>query len=309
MADWNKRLLLARRETTYGTSAAPTGADAILVSDLEVKPLEVDLKDRELIIPYFGNTEKVVSMRMVEVTFSVELAGSGTAGTAPRYGSCLRACAMNETIVATTSVTYAPVSELIDSVTLDFYADGTRHLITGARGTWSMEGEVGEIPKIEFEFTGIYNAPGALVTPSATFAAQADPVVMNSENTTAVEVHGFAARLESFSLELSNEVVYRQLAGATREVRITNRKPEGEVQIEAPAIGTYDYFAAVSAQTLGTMEFQHGQVAGNIVTFAAPAVNLGSPSYEDSDGVLMLSLPFMPNPTTGGNNEFTLAYT
>jgi hypothetical protein len=308
MADWNKRLLLAKIESTYGTSSTPTGAEAILVSDLEVKPLEVDLKDRELIIPYFGNTEKVVSMRMVEVTFSVELAGSGAAGTPPKYGACLQACGLNETIVATTSVTYAPVSSAIKSVTLDFYADGTRHLITGARGTWSMEGEVGEIPKIEFEFTGLYTPPGALSTPSATFAGQADPVVMNSENTTAVEVHGFAARLESFSLELSNEVVYRQLAGATREVRITNRKPEGEVQIETPAIGSKDYFAAVSGQTLGTMEFQHGQVAGNIITFAAPAVNLGSPSYEDSDGVMMLSLPFMPNPTTG-NDEFTLVYT
>jgi hypothetical protein len=308
MADWNKRLLLAKIESTYGTSSTPTGAEAILVSDLEVKPLEVDLKDRELIIPYFGNTEKVVSMRMVEVTFSVELAGSGAAGTAPKYGACLQACGLNETIVATTSVTYAPVSSAIKSVTLDFYADGTRHLVTGARGTWSMEGEVGEIPKIEFEFTGLYTAPGALSTPSATFTDQADPVVMNSENTTAVEVHGFAARLESFSLELSNEVVYRQLAGATREVRITNRKPEGEVQIETPAIGSKDYFAAVSGQTLGTMEFQHGQVAGNIITFAAPAVNLGSPSYEDSDGVMMLSLPFMPNPTTG-NDEFTLVYT
>jgi hypothetical protein len=308
MADWNKRLILAKIESTYGTSAAPTGAEAILVSDLDVKPLEVDLKDRELITPYYGNTEKVVSERMVEVSFSVEMAGSGSAGTAPKYGACLQACALNETIVAATSVTYAPVSTAIKSVTLDFYADGTRHLVTGCRGTFSLEGEVGEIPKFAFEFTGLYTAPTALATPSATFTDQADPVVMSADNTTAVLVHGYACPLESFSLELSNEVVYRQLAGTTRRVVITNRKPEGEVQIETPAIGSKDYFAAISSQTLGAMEFQHGQVAGNIVTFEAPAVNLGSPSYEDSDGVLMLSMSFMPNPVSG-NDEFTLVYT
>lgn len=308
MADWNKRLILAKIETTYGTSAAPAGTDALLVSDLEVKPLEVDLKDRELIIPYFGNTEKVLGQRIVEVSFSVEMAGSGVAGTPPRYGSCLQACALNETIVNATSVTYAPVSSAIKSVTLDFYADGTRHLVTGCRGTFEIEGEVGEVPKFNFEFTGIYNTPSALATPAATFSDQADPVVMNSENTTAVSVHGFACSLESFSLELANEVVYRQLAGATRSVIITDRAPEGEVQIEAPAIGSKDYFAAVSGQTLGTLGFQHCQTAGSIVTFAAPSVNIGSPSYEDSDGVLMLSMPFMPNPVSG-NDEFTIAYT
>jgi len=308
MADWNKRLLLARIETTYGTSSAPTGADAILVSDLDVKPLEVDLKDRELITPYYGNTEKLVSMRMVEVSFSVEMAGSGVAGTAPRYGACLQACALNETIVAATSVTYAPVSSAIRSVTLDFYADGTRHLVTGARGTFEIESEVGEVPKFNFEFTGLYNTPTALATPAATFTNQADPLVMNAENTTALQLHGFAAFLESFSLDLANEVVYRQLAGATRQVLITDRAPEGELQIEAPPIGSIDYFARISSQALGNLQFQHGQTAGNIVTFAAPGVNLGSPSYEDSDGVLMLSMPFMPNPATG-NDEFTLVYT
>jgi hypothetical protein len=36
---------------------------------------------------------------------------------------------------------------------------------------------------------------------------------------------------------------------------------------------------------------------------------LDSPSYSDSDGVMMLNLPFMPVPTGAGNDEFTLVLT
>jgi hypothetical protein len=80
----------------------------------------------------------------------VELAGSGTAGTAPAYGSILKACGFSETIVASTSVTYAPVSSSFSSVTIYYNVDGVRHKLTGCRGTFTLNGTVGDIPYIEF---------------------------------------------------------------------------------------------------------------------------------------------------------------
>jgi hypothetical protein len=44
------------------------------------------------------------------VEFDVDLVGSGTAGTAPAWGPLIQACAFAEVIVASTSVTYNPVS-------------------------------------------------------------------------------------------------------------------------------------------------------------------------------------------------------
>jgi hypothetical protein len=44
---------------------------------------------------------------------------------------------MSETIVAVTSVTYAPASNSTDSLTMYFELDGQRHALIGARGTWS----------------------------------------------------------------------------------------------------------------------------------------------------------------------------
>ena len=106
-----KRLILAKSETTYGTDSTPTGsADAVLVRNLEITPIQADVVSRDLVRPYYGNSDQLLANTRVECTFEVELAASGTAGTAPRYGSILKACGMAETIVATTSVTYAPVS-------------------------------------------------------------------------------------------------------------------------------------------------------------------------------------------------------
>jgi len=113
-----KRLILAKTETTYGTDPTPTGAtNAILVRNLEITPLQADTVTRDLIRPYLGNSDQLLAQTRVEVTFEVELAGSGAAGTAPAYGAVLKACGLSETVVATTSVTYAPVSSSFSSVT------------------------------------------------------------------------------------------------------------------------------------------------------------------------------------------------
>jgi len=283
------------------------------VSNLDINPLDVNLLDRELVLPFFGNREKVVGQRMGSVTFDVELAGSGTAGTAPRWGRCLRACGFGEAVVSTTSVTYAPASSGIIGLSLDFNADGNRHLLTGCRGTATLNLAAGEIPRISFEFMGIYNAAAKATQTTPTFANQAAPVVVNSQNTTSVSAFSFSSCMESFNLALNNENPFRQLAGCSQQVLVSDRAPSGEIVIEAPVIGSSagekDFFAAVSAQTLGAITWQHGQTAGNIVTFNAPTCNLDSPTYADSDGVMMLNLPFMPVPTSAGNDEFTLVLT
>lgn len=308
MALTRNRLLLAKAESTYGTSSAPSGSDALLVSNLEVNPLELNRLDRELVRSQLGQTGMIVGQRMASVSFDVELAGSGAAGTAPAWGPVMKACGFAETIVASISVAYSPVSTAFPSVTLDFNHDGSKHLITGARGTWSLSLNTNEIPKISFKMMGIYNPPTATAQSTPTFSNQAAPVVVNSANTTPVSVHSYAACLESFSLELANETPFRQLAGCSQQVMITNRLPTGELVIEAPPLGTKDYFAIASAQTTGAISWTHGQTAGNIVAFSAATCSFDSPAYGDSDGIATLTLPFIPIAATA-NSDFTLTLT
>jgi hypothetical protein len=305
-----KRLILLESEGTYGTDPTPTGVDAVLVRDLNITPLQSDTVSRDLVRPYLGASEQLLSNTRVEVTFSVELAGSGAAGTAPRYGKALLACGMAETVVASTSVTYAPVSASFGSCTIYYNIDGVRHKVTGARGTFTINGAVGEIPTIDFTFTGIYNAPTDTALPSATYADQATPVVFKEGNTSGFELLSYSGCLQAVSFDIGNSLIYRELVGCTKEVLLTDRAATGSVTIEAPTIAQKDYFtAALSDGTLGNLLFQHGQTAGNIVDFASTRVDIGDVTYSDQDGVHMLTIPYTCVPSTAGNDEFSLVYT
>lgn len=308
-----KRLLLAASESPYGTSAAPTGSDAVLISGLEVEPLQLELADRELIQGYLGNSAQLVTQRSVSVQFDVEIAGSGTAGTAPRWGPLMKACGFSETIVGPSpgpaKVTYAPVSASFSSCTLDFRNDGIKHLVVGARGTASLSLTAGEIPKISFDMMGIYAVPTADANPAVTYTNQAVPLAVTSDATTTVSVHSYASCMQAFSLDVGNEMVFRQLAGCSKEIIIPNRAPSGEITIELPPLGTKDFFSIASSQAQGAITWTHGTTAGNIVTFTANNCALGAPSLVDGDGVQHITLPFRPIPTVTGNDEFTLVLT
>jgi hypothetical protein len=305
-----KRLILAKTETTYGTDPTPTGtANAILVRNLEITPLQADTVTRDLIRPYLGNSDQLLAQTRVEVTFEVELAGSGTAGTAPAYGPVLKACGLSETVVATTSVTYAPVSASFSSVTIYFHNDGIRHKVTGCRGTFELNAEVGQIPVISFTMTGIYNAPTDEALPSPTYANQAAPLIFKNGNTSNFSIFSYSGCLQSLNFQLANEVIYRELVGCTKESLIVNRAPAGDVVIEAPSIVTKDFFTIATGSSTGSISFQHGGTAGNIVTFTTAQSDIANPSYSDQDGIQMLNLPYVAVPTSAGNDELSLAYT
>ena len=305
-----KRLILAKTESTYGTDSSPTGAaNAILVRNLEITPLQADTVTRDLIRPYLGNSDQLLAQTRVEVTFEVELAGSGAAGTAPAYGAVLKACGLSETVVATTSVTYAPVSASFSSVTIYFHNDGIRHKVTGCRGTFELSAEVGQIPTISFTMTGIYNAPTDEALASPTYANQAAPLIFKNGNTSNFSIFSYSGCLQSLSFQIANEVVYRELVGCTKESLIVNRAPAGDVVIEAPTITAKDFFAIATGSSTGSISFQHGATAGNIVTFTTGQSDIANPSYSDQDGIQMLNLPYVAVPTSAGNDELSLVYT
>jgi len=304
-----KRLLLAKTEVTYGTDPVPDGTNAILVRNLDITPLQSDIVQRELIRPYLGNYEQLLAQTRVQVTFEVELAGSGTAGTAPKYGAVLEACGLGKTVSDGISVTYVPESANFDSVTLYFFQDSTRHAVTGARGSFTLNGSVGAIPTIAFEMTGIYTAPSAPAAVVPTYAGQATPLIFKNGNTTSFSAFSYAAALQSIDLNISNEIIYRELVGGTKEVIITDRKPSGTLQIESPSLSLKDYFTTSTSNTLGSITFQHGTATGNRVTLTMAQADLADASYADMDGITMLNLPYVATPTATGNDELSLVFT
>jgi len=304
-----KRLILVKTESTYGTDSVPTGTDALLVRNLDITPLSGDVVSRDLIRSYLGNFDQLIAQTSVAINFEVELAGSGTAGTAPKYDAILKACGLAATIVASTSVTYAPVSASFSSATIYFNVDGVLHKLTGCRGSMNMSCAVGAIPTLAFNLTGVYNSPTDTAAPAATYSAQATPLVFREGNTSAFSFFSYSGILQSVDFNLSNDLVYRELVGGTKETLITDRKPAGTVMIEAPTIATKDFFTTALASSTGNLTFLHGTTAGNRVTFLASQVDVINPTYQDQDSIMMLSVPYVAIPTTAGNNEFSLAFT
>ena len=207
------------------------------------------------------------------------------------------------------NVGYLPVSTGFSSATIYFNNDGVLHKITGARGTFTLTTGVGEIPTIDFQMTGIYNAPTDTAAPTTTYSDQATPVIFKAGNTSAFSILNYTACLQSLSFNVANETVYRELVGCTKEVMITNRAPAGECMIEAPTIAQKDFFTIANNDTTGTLTLLHGSTAGNRVTLLAPKVDITNPSYADQDGIQMLNIPYVAIPTTAGNDEVKLTFT
>ena len=189
-----KTVLLAKIETTYGTDPVPTGAaNAVLITDMTVTPLEQDAESRNLIRPYLGNSPQIPVANRTLVEFSVELAGSGALGTAPAYGTLLRACGMAEVITASTKVEYNPISAAFESATLYVAVDGVLHKLTGARGTVAIDMSAKKIPHLKFKFTGLFNPVTDAALPTAVFTSWIQPLAVLTGQTSAFTLHGFAA--------------------------------------------------------------------------------------------------------------------
>ena len=304
-----KRVILIEAESSYGTDPTPSATDVVLVRDLSITPQSSDVVNRDVVRPYLGASEQLLANTKVECTFSVELAGSGTAGTAPRYGSALKACGFSETISSGTSVTYAPISSSFTSVTIHYNVDGVRHIVTGCRGTFVINAAVGEIPSIDFSFTGIYNAPTDTALPSVTYGNQATPLIFKNGNTTGFQLLSYSGALMNLTMDVGNSIVYRELVGGTKEVLLTDRAANGSVTIEAPTLAQKDYFtAALTDSSLGNLTFLHGTTAGNKVQLTSSKVDIGDVAYGEADGVAMLEIPYTLVPSAA-NNEVSLIFT
>ena len=230
-----KTAILAKLETLYGQAAVPSGAaDAMLVSDTSIQ-YQYNNVSRDLLRPYLGASEELVGTRTVQMSFTVELAGSGTPDVAPAWGTLLRASGMAETIVTGECVEYNPVSGGMESATIDYSIDGVRYRATGCRGTATLGLGEGERPSLKFTFTGLDAGAVASADPSVDFAAWQIPHAVTNANSAGVLLGcsyldgaftgGTQHSSRGLSIELGQDVQHIPLLGR-ETVEITGREPK-----------------------------------------------------------------------------------
>lgn len=307
--------ILAKSEVTYGVDPVPTGAaNAILVSNMSIA-YNYNNVNRDLVRPYFGGSEQLAGTRNVEISFDVELAGSGAAGTAPAYGALLRACALAETVTAGNRVEYAPVTAGQGSATLYFHDDGVLHKVLGARGTVELKMGMGERPLMSYKFIGLDGGASAAANPALTLTAWRAPVVITDPNAGDITFGctysagalsgGTTYPSRGLMLNLGNDAKHIPLLGG-ESVEITNREVTGSCALDLTAANEVSFMDAVNANTLISLGFQFGTAAGARALIHAPSVQRTNPKKEDQDGVRLIGFDLRLLPSTAGNDEFRL---
>jgi hypothetical protein len=299
-------LLLVKLQPTANTDAAPTGAaNAILAQNISMKPISAEFVKRKVQMPYKGNPGSVFAAGHSEVSFEIELAGSGAAGTAPKYGPLLRGSAWSETVTAGTSVVYAPVSTAEEFVTLWYWLDGVLYKCTDAQGTVAFDYNAKNIPVMKYRFIGLC-APiaDAALPVGVDYTGFKDPLAVNAANTPTCTLHGIAGKFESVNIDMAATLAYRNVIGG-ESINNTDRDPSGTMLWELQSIATKDWYAALKSATLGPLSLIHGTIAGNIVELACPKTQVIDIDQQDSEGIAMLQAKLDIRPNTG-NDEAIL---
>lgn len=305
-----KTVIAVKTEVTPGTDIVPAAGDCVLVRNPVITPLDMTYAERNLVRGFFGNFDAIATIKKVKVTFEIELAGSGTAGTAPAWGTALQSCAALETIVAVTSAAYTPQSPGIKTCSIYYNVDGMLHKIVWCRGNATFKLKANDIPFIAFEFIGLDTGATdtAILTPSS-FGTFKTPLAANKLNTPTFSLFGVATlALENFELNFGN--VNQQVSRiGSEQILHTDRKTVGTVMFEMTTVATKDWLAQVKTNALGALNLVHGTVAGGIITIAAPNIELQSPQFSDIQGIQMVQFALRANPSVAGNDEWSITNT
>jgi hypothetical protein len=264
----------AKTETSYGVDPTPTQtANAVLVRGADLQPEGLRMNERGAIRQSIGQLQKIYGGQLKRLTFECEVKGSGTAGTAPEIGPLLEACGMDETIVASTSVTYQPVSTSHESVTIYYFEGGRkRHILRGCRGTVTFRLEAGGLLLAAFEFVGHADEPTDQSLPAPTYNSTVPRAALGM----AVSINSVTAIVaRSWQWALNNVIAMPPSVASTDgygDITLNGRDVTGEIVIESELDSVIDVDSLLSGGTRfafasGTL----GSSAGNRVQITTPS--------------------------------------
>jgi hypothetical protein len=307
----NREVILAEIEVTYGVDPVPVEAtNAMLVENIGWSNEGLRMNERPAVRQNIGMLQQVYGGTLRSITFDVEVKGGGGAlDLPPEFGPLLRACGFGETINVATSVVYAPVSTGQESVTIYYFQDGIRHILTGCVGNASFNLETGALGKISFTFTGHLVSVTDVALPVApVYQTNVPPPLIN----TPFVIGGYSAIINALACDLSNTVATPPDMAASdgySQIRITQRDVQGSYDPEAVLIATDDpYTDLQQGNTLAVSTGVIGSVAGNRIQFDFPAAYYRDIAPGDRDGIRTYDIP-LGFAESAGDDEITITFT
>lgn len=303
-----QRLMTAKVEGTLGTPETLDNSTGVM-NVLEMSRTNSTSYTQTPAQNGVGQRKGRAGARMGTMQFSLHMVGLGSAGL-PYWANLLGACGG-----AFTSQVFAPVVNNGTGATVGIYrgngATAKLHKIAGAMGNAVMTFRAGEEALINFTFTGKLYTPATTTLPTVTHPTALPPLFANATFT----IGGTAYVIDELEFDLGNVVVMRQDPTDTSgsgyvSAWISDRAPRVRIKPESLPLASKDWDADFLASTTAALSVILGSSANNIITIAAPALQLVSPPGEgDRDGILTDVLEFNCNQNSDTeDSEYTITF-
>jgi hypothetical protein len=280
--------LLTRRTLGCKIESTPYTAETLTSADYDVSAYAInydpDIQSyaRKLSRGDFSRDTSIAGTRSIKITFSVDVAWSGTAATAPKYWKCLRGCGLKQTTHGATGVSlvtdagYTNVPLTIEIVERDEGASPSQ-LVLKARGCMgnakiTAQG-VGQPVKIDFEFTGVLvsiadRAYASIINPTGFDSTLPDAILAATTS-----LFSEAQAFNTITIDLGNKVEMwtdPSKPEGFEGAHIVDRNPVMDIDPAMTLIATNSNYNRLTGNTLGAMSMS----IGNYITISAPKAQI-----------------------------------
>jgi hypothetical protein len=305
MALYRERVygLLVKIEPTSGTDSVPTaGSDAVqtvglptITVDYLEQGLRDDVQNGILIAP--DRTSAAGRFGKIE-NITLEIRGSGFAGTAPESDALLRAAGFSHTIVPGVSTLYTTLDTGMETVTAYAYAAGKLFKLVGCVATFEESAEAAKRGFFKFSLTGrIASDPTETALPALTLPTQLPPLFHSASTAIGTWTSGSGEPMQLLSVDIKGNETISALpsAGATDGLAghlLSGRKMSQTMKIRTPALASFDPYALskLEGAAMPATSHQIGTAAGNRCKVTTGKWSLVAPKIGAQDSVFTYDL-------------------
>jgi len=307
----NREVITVKVESSYNNDIVPAVGDAVLCEKVTFSYANARLINRTPKRQSIGALAPLYGGALGQLAIEFEMKGSGAAGTAPEFDALLQSAGLFGTPVASTSVTYKPVSTAQKSVSIYYYQDGRLRKLTGCVATsCSFKLAVGGVAMCSITVIG--HMPTSSVTDvtivSPTYNATVPVPLINVP----FSVDSYSHIITSLDIDMglsSSAVASMSATDGFGQVRVTKRDVKGSFDPEDTLATAYNFDSKFkSGATYSLTTGLIGGTAGNRMNFTLGKITYASVGAGERDGITTATVGFSATDVTT-DDDLVLAFT
>lgn len=310
-----KTVVAAALEAALGVAESLAATDAQFVAYDYAATIAAEAEQRDA-PGTLSKLESEIGPRSIEMTFKVELHGSGTIDTNPDWADVfLPACGLTDTgeenIFRVLSALPLLAVTTNRTITIAGYQDGRKIAAAGCMGNVKFVFPNGKKAYAEFTFTGKYEAVTDATLLAPTLPSVTPPRAANLTFTFADAIPGKTNQVE---INLQNEVSLREdisPGGASAGycyASIVDRNPMVTASVESQLVATNDLTGKMLAQTLEAFILKIGGATWNALQFDAPKAQIVGIAYGEREGLNTDDVTWELKRNSANDDEMTLTF-